>query len=105
MPLSFSMAASKPSAKATASMIWIIFTVGFAAETHDVIASARGKMERKQLDMIVANDVSNQETGFNSDENEVTVIWAGGEENLQRASKLTIAGQIMALIASATTKT
>ncbi len=80
------------------------YTVGFAAETHDVIAYARGKMERKQLDMIVANDVSNQETGFNSDENEVTVIWAGGEESLQRASKSTIAGQIMALIASATPK-
>jgi len=76
------------------------FTVGFAAETNDVVTYARGKLERKNLDMIVANDVSNTETGFNSDENEVIVIWPHGEETLQRSSKLAIARQILALIAS-----
>jgi phosphopantothenoylcysteine decarboxylase/phosphopantothenate--cysteine ligase len=78
------------------------FTVGFAAETHDVLAYAKGKMERKQLDMIIANDVSSHNIGFNSDENEVTVIWHGGEKSLERARKSAIARQIMALIAAAT---
>lgn len=86
-----SIAASKPKT----------FTVGFAAETNDVISYAKGKLERKNLDMIVANDVSTGETGFNSDENEVTVIWANGLEPLERATKATIARQIMALIATA----
>ncbi|MFK8047320.1 MAG: bifunctional phosphopantothenoylcysteine decarboxylase/phosphopantothenate--cysteine ligase CoaBC [Halioglobus sp.] len=75
------------------------FTVGFAAETIDVVPYARGKLERKNLDMIVANDVSSTETGFNSDENEVIVIWPDGEETLKRSSKSIIAREILALIA------
>jgi phosphopantothenoylcysteine decarboxylase / phosphopantothenate---cysteine ligase len=77
-----------------------VFTVGFAAETQNVLEYARGKMERKGLDMIVANDVSNQSIGFNSDENEVIVLWVGGQQELQRASKDTVAGQIVSLIAA-----
>ena len=77
------------------------FTVGFAAETNDVVAYAKGKMERKGLDMIVANDVSGSETGFNSDDNEVIVVWPGGEELLERAGKPTIARQIIARVAAA----
>ena len=79
------------------------FTVGFAAETNDVVAYAKGKMERKGLDMIVANDVSGSETGFNSDDNEVIVVWPGGEELLERAGKPTIARQIIARVAAAMT--
>jgi phosphopantothenoylcysteine decarboxylase/phosphopantothenate--cysteine ligase len=75
------------------------YTVGFAAETADVLAYARDKMQRKGLDMIVANDVANQAIGFNSDENEVTVLWRDGEQPLARASKSTIARQIVHLIA------
>ncbi len=75
------------------------FTVGFAAETRDVLAYARGKREKKRLDMIIANDVSDSQIGFNSEQNEVTVIWAGGEQTLPRASKLTLAGEIIALLA------
>jgi len=75
------------------------YTVGFAAETHDVMAYAREKMQRKGLDMIVANDVSDQTIGFNSDDNAVTVIWSDGEQTLERASKETIARQILSLIA------
>lgn len=75
------------------------FTVGFAAETRDVVAYARGKLERKGLDMIVANDVSDQSIGFNSDENEATVLWVGGEKALAKANKRTLASQIVALIA------
>ncbi len=77
------------------------FTVGFAAETRDVLEYARAKREAKGLQMIVANDVSDSGIGFNSSQNEVTVIWEGGERALQRASKATIARQIIELIASA----
>lgn len=75
------------------------YTVGFAAETNDVLAYARDKMQRKGLDMIVANDVADQAIGFNSDDNAVTVLWRDGEQTLARASKSTIARQIVHLIA------
>ena len=54
------------------------YTVGFAAETRDVLAYARDKLERKGLDMIVANDVSGSDIGFNSEENAATVLWREG---------------------------
>jgi phosphopantothenoylcysteine decarboxylase/phosphopantothenate--cysteine ligase len=73
--------------------------VGFAAETNDVLSYARDKMQRKNLDMIVANDVADDAIGFNSDENAVTVIWRGGEQQVSRAGKDAIARQVIALIA------
>jgi phosphopantothenoylcysteine decarboxylase/phosphopantothenate--cysteine ligase len=76
------------------------FTVGFAAETNDVLSYAKAKMARKGLDMIVANDVSGGEIGFNSDDNEVIVVWPGGEEPLERAAKSTIARQVIQRIAT-----
>lgn len=75
------------------------FTVGFAAETNDVISYARDKMQRKRLDMIVANDVSDSTIGFNSADNAATVLWVNGEKTLQRASKSNIARQLVQLIA------
>jgi phosphopantothenoylcysteine decarboxylase / phosphopantothenate---cysteine ligase len=75
------------------------FTVGFAAETTDVLAYARGKLEKKGLDLIVANDVANQAIGFNSDDNAVTLIWHDGEQKLPQARKTVIASQIIAKIA------
>ena len=75
------------------------FTVGFAAETNDVVPYAKGKMQRKGLDMIIANDVSRQDIGFNSDENAVTVVWPDGEKALAKSSKLNIARQVVELIA------
>lgn len=75
------------------------FTVGFAAETEDVLAYARGKMQRKNLDMIVANDVADNTIGFSSDENAATVIWRDGEHQIARADKNTVAREIIALIA------
>lgn len=48
--------------------------VGFAAETNDVLEYAKGKLESKNLDMIVANDVSKKDAGFNVDTNTITVI-------------------------------
>ena len=52
--------------------------VGFAAETDDLVANARGKLERKNLDLIVANDVSAPETGFAHDTNQVKIISKDG---------------------------
>ena len=75
------------------------FTVGFAAETKQVLGYARDKMQRKGLDMIIANDVSDTAIGFNSDDNEVTVLWPGGECALSRAGKDAIARGIVGLIA------
>lgn len=74
------------------------FTVGFAAETDDVLTYARDKMLRKRLDMIVANDVSLDGIGFDSNENEVVVICGDDEYPLERANKSTIARQIVAII-------
>ena len=75
------------------------FTVGFAAETQDVEQYARGKLERKKLDMIVANDVANPDIGFNSEDNAVSVFWQDGAQNIAQASKSQIARQLMQLIA------
>lgn len=75
------------------------FTVGFAAETTDLLAYARDKMQRKGLDMIVANDVSDRSIGFNSDHNEATVLWADGEQVLGRMGKANMARRIIQLIA------
>ncbi len=74
------------------------FTVGFAAETTDVIGYAMDKLRRKSLDMIVANDVSDERIGFNSDENAVTVLGANMEESLPKGSKRTVARQLIGLI-------
>jgi phosphopantothenoylcysteine decarboxylase/phosphopantothenate--cysteine ligase len=52
--------------------------VGFAAETSDLVANARGKLERKQLDLMVANDVSAPGVGFQHDTNAVTLLRADG---------------------------
>ncbi|MEE4144176.1 MAG: bifunctional phosphopantothenoylcysteine decarboxylase/phosphopantothenate--cysteine ligase CoaBC [Halieaceae bacterium] len=84
---------------AVASSEYHPFTVGFAAETNDLVVHARDKMARKGLDMIVANDVSDSSIGFNSDNNAVTVLWAGGGEVLAEAGKATLARQIIQLIA------
>ena len=59
-------------------------------------------MQHKGLDMIVANDVSTTDIGFNSDENEVTVVWPEGEQTLPQAAKTAIARQIITLIAGLT---
>jgi phosphopantothenoylcysteine decarboxylase/phosphopantothenate--cysteine ligase len=75
------------------------FTVGFAAETENLLTYAKDKMKRKRLDMIIANDVSNSAIGFNSDHNAVTVLWENGEKDLEQASKETIAQQVIGLIA------
>ncbi|HEV3409116.1 MAG TPA: phosphopantothenoylcysteine decarboxylase, partial [Chthoniobacterales bacterium] len=70
--------------------------VGFAAETHDVEASAQRKLARKKCDMIVANDVSRADSGMESDENEVTIFFASGErDHIARTSKQIIARELI----------
>ncbi|MFT6916799.1 MAG: phosphopantothenoylcysteine decarboxylase/phosphopantothenate--cysteine ligase [Motiliproteus sp.] len=75
------------------------YTVGFAAETEKLLEHARGKLARKKLDMIIANDVAQQGIGFNSDDNAVTVVTHSSEQHLQLASKTQLARQLIALIA------
>ena len=69
--------------------------VGFAAETTDVIASARRKQREKAVDLIVANDVSRSDAGFEVDANEVTLVSSTGEETLPLQPKSAIAVQIV----------
>lgn len=75
------------------------FVVGFAAETESVQAHARDKLAHKQLDLIAANDVSDNAIGFGSDDNALQVFWQGGEQALPRARKASIARQLIGLIA------
>ncbi len=75
------------------------FMVGFAAETSDIERYALDKLTRKRLAMIVANDVSRPEVGFNSDQNAVTVFWPGGQQSFGARSKVGLAVELVALIA------
>jgi phosphopantothenoylcysteine decarboxylase/phosphopantothenate--cysteine ligase len=75
------------------------FTVGFAAETQRVAEYARDKMQRKKLDMIVANDVSQTDIGFSSDDNAATVFWCDGQQEFPVMSKQQLAENIVRLIA------
>jgi len=71
--------------------------VGFAAETERVAESAKEKRRRKGLDFIVANDVSRGDIGFGSDDNEVTVFSADGEQHFPRMPKPELAAELMRL--------
>ncbi len=75
------------------------FTVGFAAETHDVLHYANDKRRRKNLDMIAANQVGIPGSGFESEQNELHVLWEGGERILPMADKTLLGQQLVALIA------
>ncbi|MFP4161964.1 MAG: bifunctional phosphopantothenoylcysteine decarboxylase/phosphopantothenate--cysteine ligase CoaBC [Ectothiorhodospira sp.] len=74
------------------------FTVGFAAETRDLEAQARAKLEAKGLDMIAANDVSAGQ-GFDAEDNALQVLWTGGGTDLQRQPKADLARALVALVA------
>jgi phosphopantothenoylcysteine decarboxylase/phosphopantothenate--cysteine ligase len=70
--------------------------VGFAAETDDVLANAQGKLKRKNLDMIVANDVSAPGVGFGHDTNAVSILLADGQQiQVPLATKHTIASAVL----------
>ena len=70
--------------------------VGFAAETGaDGLERARGKLADKRVDLVVLNDVSRADIGFDSPDNEVVLITAGGERRVPKASKQAIAATIL----------
>jgi phosphopantothenoylcysteine decarboxylase/phosphopantothenate--cysteine ligase len=70
--------------------------IGFAAETENLVAEARRKLESKNCDMVVANLVSRADTGFDSDQNEVVLVTRSGEAiPISRASKREIARRIL----------
>ena len=73
--------------------------VGFAAETSDVARHARGKLEAKRLDMIAANRVGVPGSGFESDDNALTVYWPGGARELDPGPKARLAGELLDLVA------
>lgn len=68
--------------------------VGFAAETEDLEANARAKLVRKHCDLVIANDVSKPEIGFESDRNEVILVYPDHTESLPPASKHDLAHQL-----------
>ena len=74
------------------------FTVGFAAETEELLKNAQTKLQKKKLDMIAANQVGDN-LGFDQDENALTVVWRDGQQEFAKASKDKLARELIALIA------
>ncbi len=70
--------------------------VGFAAETSDLLANAEKKMQEKNLDLIVANDVSRTDIGFSAQDNQVTLLYPDGRrETLEKMNKSFAAWEIL----------
>jgi phosphopantothenoylcysteine decarboxylase/phosphopantothenate--cysteine ligase len=69
--------------------------VGFAAETEDVLARAAAKREKKRIDLIVANDVSRSDAGFDVDANAVTFVGPDGNETLPLLPKQRVAAELL----------
>lgn len=79
--------------------------VGFAAETHDLETKARSKLREKHCDIMVANDVSRQDSGMESDENAVTILFRNGEsQTISRTSKEIIARELVKIISKISEK-
>jgi phosphopantothenoylcysteine decarboxylase / phosphopantothenate---cysteine ligase len=78
--------------------------VGFAAETEDVVVRATAKRENKHADLIVANDVSRSDAGFEVDTNQVVIIGSEGAESLPLQSKTRVASAILDRVETLLTK-
>ena len=76
------------------------FIVGFAAETQNLLTYAKDKLERKGLDLIIANDVSRTDIGFNQDQNQVTIVAKDQTWTPEKAAKTELASYLVALIQS-----
>ncbi|MGW8143536.1 MAG: bifunctional phosphopantothenoylcysteine decarboxylase/phosphopantothenate--cysteine ligase CoaBC [Anaerolineales bacterium] len=73
-----------------------IVTVGFAAESQDLLINARQKLEQKNLDLIIANDISTEDAGIAVDDNRVTILDAGGgQEDLPLMDKFDVAQHVL----------
>lgn len=75
------------------------YCVGFAAETRDLEKYALDKLDRKKLDMIAANLVGGEGSGFESDTNQLEVFWRDGRQSIARATKSEVAKQLIELVA------
>ncbi|HWV15272.1 MAG TPA: bifunctional phosphopantothenoylcysteine decarboxylase/phosphopantothenate--cysteine ligase CoaBC [Cellvibrio sp.] len=76
------------------------FTVGFAAESENLVEYARQKLQRKNLDLIIANDISLAGIGFNSDDNAVTLIDRQATLELSQRSKQQLAYELIRIMAT-----
>lgn len=74
-----------------------LFSVGFAAETENLIKNAQAKLQRKKLDMIVANQVG-ENKGFDKDTNQIEIIWHDGQLSLPEQDKKLLAIELMKVI-------
>jgi phosphopantothenoylcysteine decarboxylase/phosphopantothenate--cysteine ligase len=72
-----------------------LLVVGFAAETNDVVNYAKSKMEKKNLDLVIANDITQKGAGFNSDTNIATIVSRETESSLPLMSKRDLADKIL----------
>jgi len=79
------------------------FFVGFAAESHDLIANARDKMQRKGFDLVVANPVTDEDAGFGAETNRAVLVDADGSRELPFGTKEEVAREILAEVASRVT--
>ncbi len=86
-------------AEVAASAARPALVVGFAAETESLRAHALGKLERKGLDLIVANPVGRADSGFEIDRNEALALWPGGERRYGSMDKDALATQLIELVA------
>ncbi|MFV1977877.1 MAG: bifunctional phosphopantothenoylcysteine decarboxylase/phosphopantothenate--cysteine ligase CoaBC [Myxococcota bacterium] len=74
--------------------------IGFAAESHDLVASARRKIARKGCDLLVANNISGEATGFDTDDNAVVFVWPDSQiEELPTLPKRDVASQLLDRVA------
>lgn len=76
------------------------YTVGFAAESEQLVVYARDKLVRKGLDLVIANNIAEAGIGFNSDDNAVTLVDTQGEEALTQRSKAQLARDLIARLAA-----
>jgi phosphopantothenoylcysteine synthetase/decarboxylase len=74
------------------------FLVGFAAETENLEANARAKLEKKGCDLIVANDVSRSDIGFDSEENEALLVFKDRTESFDKAPKHDLAIYLVSML-------
>ncbi|WP_138203285.1 bifunctional phosphopantothenoylcysteine decarboxylase/phosphopantothenate--cysteine ligase CoaBC [Haloimpatiens lingqiaonensis] len=73
--------------------------VGFAAESQDLISNAKSKLENKNLDYIVANDITSNDTGFRSEDNRVTILCRNGQVlEMEKMSKRSVARKLLNLV-------
>ena len=98
LDISIPMTENKDILKSVGAMENKPYLVGFAAETNDLIKNAKLKLSKKKLDLIVANDISNTEIGFDSDENEVTLINNEIELFIEKGPKKRVASKIIQYI-------